>query len=151
MSSKLAIIMGAMLVAGPAFAQSVTVVESEVKTQPLSPSLGGTTGSLAIITPEQAGELTTGTATLDLLPADEQEVLDSLPRITPAQAATIVGTPSNAGINADPLEEDVTVYVVEDGTILPESAWNQQQRDACKASGGVEIPIPGDRIACIKL
>jgi hypothetical protein len=141
----------AALAAAPVLAQSVTISESAVKVQPLSPSLGETE-SLAIITPDQAQALTSASGpSLGLLPADEQAVIDSLPRITPAQASTLVGTSTTGAVNAAPLQEDVTVYVVEEGTVLPASSWNQDQSDACKASGGVEIPIPGGRIACFKL
>ena len=151
MSTKFILIIGAALMASPVLAQSVVISESAVQTQPLSPSLGSTE-SLAIVTPAQADALISSSgSTLGLLPQEEQQALDALPRITPAQAATLVGTSQNGALDAAPLEEDVTIFVVEDGTILPASSWNQDQSDACKASGGVEIPIPGERIACFKL
>ncbi len=149
MSLKFVILIGTALAASPALAQSVTVSESAPQTQPLSPSLGSTE-TLAIVSPGVA-DAVTSTGRLGLLPVEEQSALDALPRITPAQAATFVGTSPTGAANAAPLEEDVTVYVVEDGTVLPASSWNQQQSDNCKASGGVEIPLPGDRIACFKL
>lgn len=149
MSLKFVILIGTALAASPALAQSVTVSESAPQTQPVSPSLGSTE-TLAIVSPGVA-DAVTSTGRLGLLPVEEQSALDALPRITPAQAATFVGTSPTGAANAAPLEEDVTVYVVEDGTVLPASSWNQQQSDNCKASGGVEIPLPGDRIACFKL
>lgn len=129
------------------------VVEARPAPGELMPSLGETE-TLAVVSPGTADAITSSSAlagTLGLLPADEQSAIDALPRITPAQAATIVGTPQTSGLDAAPLEEDVTIYVVEEGTVLPASSWNQDQSDACKASGGVEIPLPGGRIACFKL
>ena len=127
----------------------VPVVNAPPASGEVMPSLGETE-TLAIVSPDTA-DVITSTGTLGLLPADEQNALDSLPRITPAQAATIVGTAQPSGLDAAPLEEEVTIYVVEEGTVLPASSWNQEQSDACKASGGVEIPLPAGRIACFKL
>ena len=113
----------------------------------VSPSLGETE-SLAIVTPAQAD------AVIESGPlSDEAEltILDTLPRITPAQAATIeTGTATLE--RSDPLaEEATTLYVVEDGMVRPTAAWSAQDSAACSASGGIEVPLPGNLTACFKL
>ena len=86
-----------------------------------------------------------------MLPAEEQAALDALPRITPAQAATLIGGDLSAAPNAESLNEDVEIFVVDDGMILPAANWTASQSAACKASGGVELPLPAGRIGCFKL
>jgi hypothetical protein len=141
-----------VFVATPALSQSLTggviVSESPVQTQPLSI---GETESLAVVTPEQAGALRSGSPALGLLPAEEQAVLDALPRITPAQASTFIEGSLISDPTAESLEENIDLYVVEDGTVLPAASWSAEQSAACKAAGGVELPLPADRIGCFKL
>jgi len=179
MYRKLAPCLAALLLASPALAQSVIVSESAVQTQALSPSLGSTE-SLAIVSPEMAAELIevpvvsatseaiiatptqVGTATVVdstsngeygsfVLSDPELSTIDALPRITPAMAATLVVDTLTVDAAAQPVEDDVEVYVVGDGEILPSTAWGAQDTAACKASGGIELPLPGGRIGCFKL
>jgi hypothetical protein len=147
MLRKLPLCLAALLVASPAFAQSVTISQSTPQIQPLSPSLGGTE-SLAIVTPAQADTIIESTS---IGIENEPSIIDTLPRITPAMAATLVSNDAASARNAAPLEEDVSIYVVEDGTILPASSWGENDSAACKASGGVELPLPAGRIGCFKL
>jgi len=197
MIRKFSFCLAALLVASPALAQSVIVSESQLRTQPLSPTLGDT-GSLAIISPELAeslievpvidalppsgdvlpslGEVETlavvtpaqaeemieiptfvpspvsqESGTFVLTSESETSVIDTLPRIEPALAAIVLTEPLTVAADAPPAEEDVSLYVVGDGTILPASEWGAADSEACKASGGVELPLPGGRIACFKI
>ena len=126
----------------------------QVPTAPAAPASGevsaslGETESFAIVTPAQADAvIESGPLSDDA----ELSILDTLPRITPAQAATIeIGTATLD--RSDPLaEEETTIYVVEDGMILPSGTWSAQDSAACKASGGIELPLPGGRTGCFKL
>lgn len=72
---------------------------------------------------------------------------------TDAQGKTLVGAPlgyNPAAGNPDEGDGD-TVYVLSDGTVKQTGAWSEADRQACKASGGIEIPLPAGRIGCIRL
>lgn len=134
----------------PAMAEALTEVPM-VTMPPASgevmPSLG-TTESLALITPSQA-ETFSESSSIGI--ENEPSIIDTLPRITPAMAATLVADDIANAQDAAPLEEDVSIYVVEEGEVLPASAWGTAASEACKASGGVELTLPAGRIGCFKL
>lgn len=72
---------------------------------------------------------------------------------TDAQGRSLIGAniqynPAVSGANSGETE---TLYVLEDGTVKKSGEWGEADRAACKASGGVEIPLPAGRIACIRL
>ncbi len=149
----------ALLAASPALAQSVVVSESALQVQPLSPSLG-TTESLAIITPNQAEALIDGTATPTpvpaavqtiILPDESAQALSTLPRISPQEVEILIEEPLVVDPNAERAEQDVSLYVMEEGTILPSASWTARDSEACKAAGGIELPLPSNRIGCFKL
>jgi len=134
----------------PAMAEALTevpMVEMLPASGEVMPSLGETE-SLAIITPSQAETFIESTS---IGIENEPSIIDTLPRITPAMAATLVADDMSNAQNAAPLEEDVSIYVVEDGAILPASAWGASDSEACKASGGIELALPAGRIGCFKL
>lgn len=143
----LAFSLAALLGATPALAQSVVISEtaSAPRTQALSPSLGQTE-ILPLITPATAETLI---ATPTIQPAQAPSVLDTLPRISAEDIATIA--PLQVDPNAESAEEEVSLYVIEDGTILPADVWSARDSAACKAAGGVELPLPANRIGCFKL
>ena len=220
MIRKFSFCLAALLAASPALAQSVVVSESAVRTQALSPTLGGTdtlavvspalaealiavpvtdalppsgevsatlgeTQTLAVVTPAQAEALidlptvaaapvpqpapvpqavpvpqaasllqiepTTQPEGTFILSGSEPTLIDALPRLEPDLAATILVEPLTVDPNAPDAEESVSLYVVGDGTILPASEWSAADSEACKTSGGVELPLPGGRIACFKI
>ena len=47
--------------------------------------------------------------------------------------------------------EAETLYILNDGNVKESGAWGEEDRKACKASGGIEIPLPAGRIGCIRL
>ncbi len=71
---------------------------------------------------------------------------------TDAQGKSLVGAPLGYNPAAgDPEGDSDTVYVLNDGTVKQSGAWSEADRAACKASGGIEIPLPAGRIGCIRL
>lgn len=137
MLRKITLCFAALLVASPALAQSVTISESASQALPLTPYVGEQTG------------ITIESTSIGI--ENEPSIIDTLPRITPALAATLIADDITDIQNTSPLEEDVSIYVVEEGTVLPASSWSATDTEACKASGGIEVPLPGNRIACFKL
>jgi len=139
----------------------------------------GETQTLAVVTPAQAEALIEAptpmiasapeivpvpqaASLLDVQPAPQPEgtfvlsgseptLIDALPRLEPDLAATILVEPLTVDPNAPDAEEAVSLYVVGDGTILPASEWSAADSEACKTSGGIELPLPGGRIACFKI
>lgn len=126
------------------------------------PSLGEVE-TLAVVTPEQAEAMTevptdagapvpqdSGTFVLSRSES-ETTLIDTLPRIEPALAATIVNEPLSVASDAPSAGEDISLFVVGDGSVLPAETWSAADSEACKSTGGVELPLPGGRIACFKL
>lgn len=126
------------------------------------PSLGEVE-TLAVVTPEQAEAMIevptyagapvpqdTGTFVLSRSES-ETTLIDTLPRIEPALAATIVNEPLSVAADAPAAGEDISLFVVGDGSVLPAETWSAADSEACKSTGGVELPLPGGRIACFKL
>lgn len=71
---------------------------------------------------------------------------------TDAQGKTLIGAPLGYNSAAgDPDGDGDTVYVLNDGTVKQTGAWSEADSQACKASGGIEIPLPAGRIGCIRL
>jgi len=96
--------------------------------------------------------LAASTTTSDLVSERaETSILDTLPRIAPAIAEAMESSSASIDRSIPLAEEETSIYVVGDGTILPASAWGARDSEACKASGGIELPLPGSRIACFKL
>jgi|GEM_PF-1674380 len=182
MTRTLTLCVAALLTVSPAFAQSVTVSAPQtqalsptlgateslpivtpeeaaaliqvpvVETLPPSGEVSstlGTTESLPVVTPALAETLS---AQPTLESVAEPSVLDTLPRISAEDIATIaIDAPLSVDPSAPAAEQDVSLYVVEDGAILPAASWSVKDSETCTASGGVELPLPGDRIGCFKL
>lgn len=119
----------------------------------VSPTLGSTDTMAVVSQSEAAGmiaapEVTSGRF---FLSDSEPSSIDTLPRITPAQAATIVTDPLSVSADAESAEDEISIFVVGTGEIRPSGAWSAQDSAACKASGGIELPLPAGRTACFKL
>jgi len=118
----------------------------------VSPTLGQTE-SLAVVSESQAQALIAAPVAAPgtfFLSDPEPSIINTLPRITPAQAATFVADSLSISADAEPVEEEISIYVVGTGEILPSGAWSAQDSAACKASGGIELPLPADRTACFQ-
>lgn len=57
----------------------------------------------------------------------------------------------NPAVSAADAGEAETIFVLNDGTVKDSGEWAEDDRKACKASGGIEIPLPAGRVACIRL
>ena len=71
---------------------------------------------------------------------------------TDAQGRSLIGAPLQynpavSGIDGEP----DTLYILHEGAVKQSGAWGEADSQACKASGGVEIPLPAGRVGCIKL
>ena len=118
----------------------------------VSPTLG-TTQTLAVVSESEAEALIAAPvapAGTFFLTDAEPSTIDALPRITPAQASTLVADSLSVSADAEPVEEEISIYVVGTGEILPSGAWSAQDSAACKASGGIELPLPANRTACFQ-
>ncbi len=71
---------------------------------------------------------------------------------TDAQGRTLIGAPLQYNPAVSGADGDAeTLYILNDGTVKQSGAWGEEDRKACKASGGIEIPLPAGRIGCIRL
>lgn len=72
---------------------------------------------------------------------------------TDSQGRALIGAPlgynSSGAAGIDDSSE--TVFVIQNGTVKPSGEWTQVDREACKAAGGLEIPISAGRTACFRL
>ena len=73
---------------------------------------------------------------------------------TDAQGKALIGAPLgfNPAADAGEVEGDAeTLFVIESGTAKQAGAWTEADRQACSASGGIELEISAGRIACFNL
>ncbi len=71
---------------------------------------------------------------------------------TDAEGRALIGEQLQYNPNVSGADGDSeTIYVLNDGTVKQSGAWGEADRKACKASGGIEIPLPAGRIGCIRL
>lgn len=76
---------------------------------------------------------------------------ETLAVVTPEQAEFLIDVPLSVNPNAEDAREDVTLYVLEDNAVKDSGSWTAQDSEACKASGGIELPLPAGRTGCFKL
>jgi len=57
----------------------------------------------------------------------------------------------NPAVTPDDAGDAETLYVLNDGTIKDSGEWAADDSKACKASGGIEVPLPAGRMGCIRL
>ncbi len=114
----------------------------------VSPTLGGTE-SLPLINPAIAAA---ATRVPTISSASQPGALDGLPRISAEEIATIViDAPLSVDPSAPSAQQDLSLFVIEDGTILPADVWSARDSESCTASGGVQLELPGNRIGCFQL
>jgi len=71
---------------------------------------------------------------------------------TDAEGRTLIGERLQYNPNVSAADGDAeTLYILNDGNVKQSGAWGEADRQACKASGGIEIPLPAGRIGCIRL
>lgn len=86
------------------------------------------------------------TVTLPLITADElSEVLIGAPLLSSQEKYELTQDPQYDVAN------DESLFVVEGGTVKDAGTWTAADSEACKNSGGIELPISAGRIACFKL
>lgn len=71
-----------------------------------------------------------------------------------AEAQALIGAPldTSASGGAGEPEGDVgPLFVITGNNVKPAGEWSEDDSKACKAAGGVELPISAGRIACISL
>lgn len=71
---------------------------------------------------------------------------------TDVQGRSLIGAqlqynPAVTAADGDP----ETLYFLNQGTVKQTGAWGEEDRKACEASGGIEIPLPAGRVACVRL
>lgn len=94
-----------------------------------------------------------------LVSAQEADLI-TLPQIAPEEVSkALLGAPLRTpeetyAITSDPaydITDDESLFVVEGGTVKNADSWSAADSEACKSSGGIELPISAGRIACFKL
>lgn len=54
--------------------------------------------------------------------------------------------------DSEPLSDGLnTLFVIDDNNLKDAGTWTAEDRAACEADGGVELPLPAGRIACFRL
>ena len=87
-----------------------------------------------------------GPVTLPSITTDElSEVLIGAPLLSNQEKYELTQDPKYDVAN------DESLFVVEGGTVKDAGAWTAADSEACKNSGGIELPISAGRIACFKL
>jgi hypothetical protein len=73
--------------------------------------------------------------------------------VSDARGKLLIGAPLEQSYReSEPLSDGQdTVYVIDSGNLKESGAWTAADSEACKASGGIEIPLPAGRIACFDL
>jgi len=71
---------------------------------------------------------------------------------TDAEGRTLIGEQLQYNPNVSAADGDPeTLYILNEGNVKQSGAWGEADREACKASGGIEVPLPAGRIGCIRL
>lgn len=71
---------------------------------------------------------------------------------TDAEGRALIGESLQYNPNVSGADgEAETLYILNDGTVKQSGAWGEDDRKACEASGGIEIPLPAGRVGCIRL
>ena len=72
---------------------------------------------------------------------------------TDSEGRALIGAPLEYNASGAPsaAENSETVFVIQNGTVKPSGEWTQADSQACKAAGGLEIPIAAGRTACFRL
>ena len=99
--------------------------------------------ALAVTTPSHAQQQTPDAASLRVAPIE-----------TTAEAKALIGAPldtSASGTSGEPEGDVGPLFVITENTVKPAAEWSAEDSAACKAAGGVELPISAGRIACINL
>lgn len=97
---------------------------------------------------------TTGVMAQSNAPAAQNPVQPTSKTVaTDAQGRALIGAPLefNAAGAAGTADNTETVFVIQNGTVKPSGEWTQADSQACKAAGGLEIPISAGRTACFRL
>ena len=73
--------------------------------------------------------------------------------VSDTRGKLLIGAPlSQSYRESAPLSDsEDTLYVIDSGNLKEAGAWTAADSQACKASGGVELPLPGGRVACFDL
>lgn len=69
------------------------------------------------------------------------------------QGKLLIGAPLGTSYReSEPLSDGGdTLFVIESGNLKESGAWTAADREACAASGGIELPLPGGRVGCFNL
>lgn len=72
---------------------------------------------------------------------------------TDTEGKSLVGAPLSFNPSAEGGNEGKpdTLFVIETGSVKSAAEWSEADRNACKASGGIELPVSAGRIACFAL
>ena len=72
--------------------------------------------------------------------------------VTDAEGKNLIGAAIGYNAAAGGSEGNPeTVYVLDNTNVKKSGSWNATDSAACKASGGIEIPLPAGRVGCIRL